>query len=179
MINGKRVLFISAPVGAGHIRAAQAVSRMLNVNHDCHTELCNIFDLFHPVIGKTILNTYLKTLGVFPDLYGAIYGWGNRSNMALAGRELVSQAFAARMLKYINKFQPTAIVCTHATPAGLVAWLKKKKLVTIPAAAVITDFVVHRLWVYPEFDHYFVAHSAMVNYLSQYGISPQSVFVTG
>jgi len=179
LTNSKRVLFISAPVGAGHIRAAQAVSRMLNVNHDCHTELCNIFDLFHPVIGKTILNTYLKTLDVFPDLYGSMYGWGNRSNLALAGRELVSQAFAGRMLKYINKFQPTAIVCTHATPAGLVAWLKKKKLITIPAAAVITDFVVHRLWVYPEFDHYFVAHSAMVRYLSQYGITPQSVFVTG
>ncbi|SMC66950.1 MGDG synthase family glycosyltransferase [Sporomusa malonica] len=174
-----RVLFISAPIGAGHIRAAQAVSQMLKVNYSCHTELCNIFDFFHPAIGQTILKTYLKILDIFPQAYGTMYGWGNQNNLALFGRELVSQVLAGRMLDYINKIQPSVIVCTHATPAGMVAWLKKKCLVTVPTAAIITDFVVHRLWVYPEFDHYFVAHSAMAEYLSQHGVESTSVAITG
>ncbi|HWR43182.1 MGDG synthase family glycosyltransferase [Sporomusa sp.] len=174
-----RVLLISAPIGAGHIRAAQSVSQMLKVNHSCHTELCNIFDLFHPAIGQTILKAYLKILNIFPQAYGTMYGWGNQSRLALIGREWVSQVLAGRMLDYINKFQPSVIVCTHATPAGLVAWLKKKGLIRVPAAAIITDFVVHRLWVYPEFEHYFVAHPAMAEYLSQNGILPQSIVVTG
>lgn len=174
-----RVLFISAPIGAGHFKAAQAVSQLLRLHHSCHTELCNVFDFCHPFIGRTILKCYLKILATFPHAYGAMYGWGNQSRLALLGRELVSQLLAQRMLAYIKQFQPAAIVCTHATPAGLVAWLKRKGLITVPAAAIITDFVAHRLWVYPEFEHYFVAHPAMTEYLSQQGINPRSVVVTG
>ncbi|WP_425060843.1 Processive diacylglycerol beta-glucosyltransferase [Sporomusa carbonis] len=175
-----RVLFISAPIGAGHIKAAQAVSRMMEVSlPDTKTELCNIFDFFSPAIGQTILNTYLKILDVLPQAYGTLYSWGNQSRLALWGRELISQFLARYMLDYIEKFQPSVIVCTHATPAGLVAWLKKRQLLTIPAVAVITDFVVHRLWVYSELDHYFVAHTGMAEYLEQYGISPQNISITG
>ncbi|QDR80476.1 Processive diacylglycerol beta-glucosyltransferase [Sporomusa termitida] len=174
-----RVLFMSAPIGAGHFKAAQSVSQLLRLHHSCHTELCSIFDFCHPFIGRTVLKGYLQILATFPQAYGAMYGWGNQSRLALLGRELVSQLFARRMVAYIKQFQPSVIVCTHATPAGLVAWLKKKGLITVPAAAIITDFVAHRLWVYPEFEHYFVAHPAMADYLSQQGILPQSIVVTG
>ena len=178
MVN-KRILFISAPIGSGHIRAAQAVSQILQVQHACETELCSVFDFFPPVIGQAILAIYLKILAVFPALYGTAYGWGNQSRMALFGRELISRFLAKRMLNYINEFQPAVIVCTHATPAGLVAWLKKKGSITVPTVAIITDFVVHRLWVYPEIDYYFVAHTAMSDYLCQYGIAADSIAITG
>ena len=177
MVN-KRILFISAPIGAGHIRAAQAVSQILRDNYACQTELCNIFDFFPPAIGKTILAIYLKILDAFPAIYGTAYGWGNKSRLALLGRELISQLLAKRMLHYINEFQPDMIVCTHATPAGLVAWLKKQSLITVPTAAIITDFIVHRLWVYPEIDCYFVAHPAMVHYLRKHDIAA-AIAVTG
>lgn len=175
----KRILFISAPIGAGHIRAAQAVSQILREKHSCQTELCNVFDFFPRAIGQAILSIYLKILDVFPALYATAYSWGNQSRMALVGRELISRFLARRMLHYINKFQPAVIVCTHATPAGLVAWLKKHGLITVPTVAVITDFIVHRLWVYPEIDYYFVANSAMSRYLQQYGIAADTTFVTG
>lgn len=178
MVN-KRILFISAPIGAGHIKAAQAVSQILQGKHACQTKLCNVFDFFPPAIGQLILKIYLKILAVFPAIYGTAYGWGNQSRVALFGRELISRFLAKRMLNYINEFQPAFIVCTHATPAGLVAWLKKQGLITVPTAAVITDFIVHRLWVYSEIDYYFVAHSAMSHYLQQYGIAADAIAVTG
>ncbi|MBP2635796.1 MAG: ugtP 1 [Firmicutes bacterium] len=175
----KRILFISAPIGAGHIRAAQAVSQILREEYACQTELCNVFDFFPRVIGQAILTAYLKILEVVPVLYGTAYRWGNQSRIALQGREFISRFLAGRMLHYIRTFQPEIIVCTHATPAGLVAWLKRKGLITVPVAAVITDFVVHRLWVYSEIDYYFVAHNAMVQYLQHYGIAADTVAVTG
>lgn len=178
-MSNKRILFISAPIGAGHIRAAQAVSQVLTMKHACETELCNVFDFFPPTIGQAILAIYLKILTVCPALYGTAYGWGNQSRMALVGRELISRFLAKRMLTYINEYQPAVIVCTHATPAGLVAWLKKKRLVTVPTVAIVTDFVVHRLWVYSEIDYYFVAHLALADYLRQYGIAADSIAATG
>ncbi len=174
------VLFISAPIGSGHIRAAQAVGHLLKITKpDCRIELCNVFDFFHPVLGQTILKTYLKALNLFPQAYGSVYSWGNESRLALAGREVISQLLARRMVNYINSFQPSVVVCTHATPAGLIAWCKQKGLLTVPAAAVITDFVVHRLWVYPELEHYFVAHDGMAEYLGKCGIAREAVTVTG
>lgn len=179
-MTNNNVLFMSAPIGAGHIRAAQAVSQMLKItNPACKTELCNVFDFFHPAIGQTILKSYLRLLDIFPQAYGSMYSWGNQSQMALLGRDLISRLLARRMANYICNFQPSVIVCTHATPAGLVAWCKKNGLLTVPAIGIITDFVIHRLWVYPEFDHYFVAHTGMVEYLSKYGIAHKSVTVSG
>lgn len=176
----KKILFITAPIGAGHIKAAQAVSQTITASHpDLQTEICNVFDFFHPIIGNTILKTYLKILGIFPQAYGAMYSWGNQSELALYGREIVSRFLARRMVNYIDSFQPSVIVCTHATPAGLVAWSKRKGLLSVPAAAIITDFVIHRLWVYPEMDRYFVSHENMVEYLNGYGITRKSVTITG
>lgn len=175
----KRVLFMSAPIGAGHIRAAQAVSQILSHDYACQTKLCNVFDFFPSFIGQTILKIYLKILDVFPAVYGSAYKWGNQSRLALWGRGLISRILARRMVSYIHDFQPAVIVCTHATPAGIVAWLKNNHLLTVPVVAVITDFAVHRLWVYPEIDCYFVAHSAMAHYLCQHGIALKDIAVTG
>lgn len=175
-----RALFISAPVGAGHIRAAQAVSASLCKGYTyTETKIANIFDFFNPSLGRIILNTYLKILKIFPKLYGMAYSWGNESYVALAGRQIISAYLAKRMEKYIMEYKPTVIVCTHATPAGLVAHLIRKNKLTIPVVAVVTDFVVHRLWIYPEIKHYIVANRAMRDLLTQYGIESNCIKVIG
>lgn len=172
MIKPAKILFISAPIGSGHIRAAEAISKAVtSVRPDITTHLANIFDFFSQFWGKALLNTYLKVLGVFPRAYGTMYGWGNTSKLALLGRQVISRFLANRMYRYIQEYQPALIVCTHATPAGLVAYLLKQKKINIPTIAVVTDFVVHRLWIYDEIDYYFVASEELRNVLEQYHVS--------
>lgn len=166
-----RVLFLTAPIGSGHTRAAQAVSAAIKkLDPHAETKVANVFDLFHPWIGQTILSVYLRILACFPSLYGSMYGWGNNSAFAITGREIISSFLARQMHTYIKSFQPDAIICTHATPAGLVAFLARKKAFKLPSFAIVTDFVVHRLWVYPEIDYYYVAHPALRDYLADHGI---------
>jgi len=175
-----KILFISAPVGAGHIKAAQAVISALCKQNPCiETKMANVFDFFSPFIGKNILKVYLRILEAFPQLYGMAYSWGNESYFALAGRKLISGYLARRMEKYILDYNPTAIICTHATPAGLVAHLIKKKRVNMPVVAIVTDFVVHRLWIYPEIDNYIVANLAMRDFLVEHGIKSNNIAVMG
>lgn len=176
----KRVLFISAPIGSGHLRAAQAVGRVLgNKTAQIEIEFANVFDFFHPLLGKAILKFYLKILQVFPDLYAGAYNWGNNSRQALFFRNIISKYLAKRMYTYIERIEPAAIVCTHATPAGLVAYLVRKKQITVPAFAIITDFVVHRMWVHEGFTQYFVAHDEMRNYLYCHGVEFNNSQVCG
>ncbi|EAX48680.1 Monogalactosyldiacylglycerol synthase [Thermosinus carboxydivorans Nor1] len=175
-----RVLFITAPIGAGHVRAAQAVSKALqDFQPGVETAIANVFDFFPAVIGKSILKIYLAILDLIPGAYGAMYGWGNKSPLAVTGRELISKYLARQMRHYIFQYQPSAVVCTHATPAGLIAHLAKTTDFDIPTFAVITDFVVHRLWVYPEIGHYFVANETMRNYLIEHGLDSARISVIG
>jgi processive 1,2-diacylglycerol beta-glucosyltransferase len=175
-----KILFISAPVGAGHIQAARSISTAMCRQHeDLETKMANIFDFFNPYVGKVILNAYLKVLKLFPKLYGLMYGWGNESHIALLGRQFVSRYLSKKMEKYIMEYNPDVIVCTHATPAGLVAYLMKHKELRIPVVVVVTDFVVHRLWVYPEIQHYIVANENMRNFLTEHGIKENCTSVMG
>ena len=180
MGQGKRILFMTAPIGAGHTRAAQAVQQALQVHSPRSvSKIANIFDCFHPVLGQGLLRAYLKLLALMPSLYGGMYRWGNDSPVALRGRELISRFLAARMIRYIDEYQPDAIVCTHATPAGLAAFLRRRGRIRIPVAAVVTDFVLHRLWIYREVDCYYVAHAGLQESLDLYGIPRERSIVTG
>lgn len=171
MSKQSRVLFITAPIGSGHIRAAQAISKAVREqNPQVETFIANIFDFISPIIGRTILKVYLKVLECFPQVYGMAYGWGNSNKLALLGREYISSYMSGKMRDFIDKYSPSVIVCTHATPAGMIAQLMKKQQLDVPSIAVVTDFTVHRLWIYPELDYYFVAHSGMQNSLSEYGV---------
>ncbi len=171
----RKVLFISAPVGAGHVRAARATgAALVRLAPDVAAEFANVFDFFSPRLGRAILGVYLKILEVFPQAYGMAYGWGNSSRLALAGRALVSRYLAGRMERYIAALGPDAVVVTHATPAGLVAHLLASDRLRLPTAAVVTDYVVHRLWVYPELDRYFVANEALRDYLAEHGVAKAS-----
>lgn len=166
-----RVLLISAPIGAGHMRAAEAVAAALKRRDaDIETEITNIFSLVSPQFGKFILNGYLKILATVPKLYGRLYGWGNTNRLALWGRDMLNRYLAKKMYTYIKNYRPSVIICTHATPAGLSAYLLKKQLICIPVFAVVTDFVVHRLWVYPEISRYFVADDVLREYLFTKGV---------
>jgi processive 1,2-diacylglycerol beta-glucosyltransferase len=175
-----KILFISAPVGAGHIQAARSISTAMRRQHDdVETKIANIFDFFNPFVGKTILNVYLKILKLYPKLYGMMYGWGNESYFALLGRQLISNYLAEKMEEYIMEYTPDAIVCTHATPAGLVAYLMKHKRLKIPVVVIVTDFVVHRLWVYSEIQHYIVANEEMRESLTVHGVEENRIVVVG
>lgn len=175
-----RVLFITAPIGSGHIRAAQAISKAVHEQSpQADTFIANIFDFINPAIGGAILKVYLKILEYFPQAYGMAYGWGNSNKLALLGREYISRYMAGKMRNFIDKYSPSVIVCTHATPAGMVAQLIKEQQLDVPSFAAVTDFTVHRLWIYPELDYYFVANSGMQKVLSGCGVSEKKSQAVG
>lgn len=175
-----KVLFLSAPIGAGHVRAAQATGAALRrLAPEVATEFASVFDFFSPRLGRMILGGYLKVLDVFPQAYGAAYGWGNSSRLALAGRSMVSGFLASRLAGYLQASRPDTIVATHATPAGLMAHLAARGGLTVPTVGVVTDFVVHRLWVYSEIGTYCVAGETMRDFLAASGVPRERSAATG
>lgn len=180
MSKRQAVLFISVPIGSGHVKAAQAIGDEI-IRQAPETDIyhANLFDFLQPGLGALIFRTYLNILAYFPKAYGLMYSWGNKSRLATSGGEWVNAFLARRMLKYINRIKPAAIVCTHATPAGLIAYLRKRHVLPASTSVVVTDFVVHRLWVYPEIETYFVATEEMREFLAGFGIATERSYAMG
>lgn len=175
-----RVALLATSFGSGHIKAARAVEQAVTArNKVVRTLFIDSFIASAPILTKVIINLYLRILSYMPSLYGYVYAWGNRSHVALWGRKLISLRLAFSTCSQLTAFAPQAVICTHASPAGAVSRLKNQGLLTAPLIAVITDFVVHRLWIFDEVDIFAVAHEKTAGQLLAAGVAPERIRITG
>jgi processive 1,2-diacylglycerol beta-glucosyltransferase len=179
-----KIMFITAPIGSGHVRAAQAVEKAVNelaLSQQCRvlTVQYSLFDFIPKQLAHLILSSYFWLLSCCPMIYGGMYQWGNQSSLALVGRNLFNKLLAGRMEQTVIEECPDIIVCTHASAGGVVVELIKNKVCNVPLLAVVTDFVVHRLWIYPEVMRYFVAYEGLKQYFVRHAIPENRVSVTG
>ncbi|MBU2702026.1 2-amino-4-hydroxy-6-hydroxymethyldihydropteridine diphosphokinase [Sporomusaceae bacterium BoRhaA] len=179
-----KIMFMTVPIGAGHMRAAQAVEQAVNElakkENSCITTVqYNLFDFLPQKLTNKVLSIYLAMLSWCPSVYGGLYEWGNESALALLGRNLFNRFIAWRMRRAVLDFRPDMIVCSHASAAGVASQLIRKKVYQVPIVAVVTDFVVHRFWIYSEVTHYFVALEKLKQYLVDHAIQTEQISVTG
>jgi processive 1,2-diacylglycerol beta-glucosyltransferase len=175
-----RVVLLTTSLGAGHLRAAQAIEQAIQEHcPNVETRLIDSFTSTAPWLTRLVVNFYLHILAWMPWLYKYLYNWGNRTKAALWLRNVLSYRLAFSTRAQLRRLQPDVIVCSHASPTGAVCRLKKRGELAIPLIAVITDFVAHRLWIYDEVDIYMVAHEGLRDKLIHMGVAPKKIQVTG
>lgn len=82
MFKPLRVLFLTAPIGSGQTRAAQAVNKSilkLGKMPRVETKIADISEIAGQKIWQIHVKNYYKFLHVLPSAYGKIYNWGNKS----------------------------------------------------------------------------------------------------
>lgn len=150
-----RILILSAPIGSGHRLAAEALKEYLESLPGVVVEHGNVFSFFPGFLGRTFLKCYMKLLDYCPWLYELAYKWGNRGGGSLWLRALINRSLAWLGRSYILKQRPDAVIATHATPAGIVSYIKKSHPLWL--GCVITDYTVHRWWLVEGADTYFIS----------------------
>lgn len=174
------VLIVSASIGSGHTQAANAVKAELERQHpDVRVAVVDFLEGDNFSLNTFIKETYLKMIDVFPDMYDLLYRWSQASHNGTTVRNLMSWVLKKRMLRLVDRYRPDLIVFTHPFPCGAACHLKRKDMLTIPLAGVITDYAIHRLWLYNEVDSYFVAVPDLKATLIQQGIAADKIHVTG
>lgn len=180
----KRVLVLSASVGAGHLRAAQAVELALRELDPAATvrnvdvlELTNA--AFRRVYGKAYLDLVNKAphvLGYFYDLLDQPRpGRQVTDRLRLAVEKLNLRPF----LRFLGSEPWDVIVNTHFLPAELIASLRRQGESATPQLTVTTDFETHRLWVNQPCDRYFTAANEGAAYLEYWGVPARDITVSG
>ena len=180
----RRILVLSASVGAGHLRAAEAVeaaARELDpdavVKHIDVLTLTN--KLFRQLYGRAYLDLVNKlphALGYFYDLMDQEPSPSRKSDRL---RQLVQKLNLGKFLHLLSTDAWDVVINTHFLPAEIIAGLKREGKFAAPQLTVVTDFESHRLWANEPCEHYFTATTEAALALRRWGVPPSATSITG
>lgn len=171
----KRLLVLSASIGAGHVKAAEALCQSYTQNFGgeaCHLDF---FRYSTPRFSHWVEQAYYLVTKHTPAVYKLLYEIEDRPNSPIKKFEPYIGLKKYRAM--LESFRPDIILCTHFLPAAVVSYMYSKY--PIPNGVVLTDYVSHPMWVHDNNQIFFVAHEGMVDELKALGVAEEKVKVTG
>ncbi len=180
----KRVLVLSASVGAGHLRAAQAVDLALReLDPSAVVKTMDVLDLtnaaFRRVYGKAYLDLVNKAPHVLGYFYDLLDGPPSSRRKSDRLRLAVEKLNLRPLLRFLRDEPSDIIVNTHFLPAEMIASLRRRGELNTPQFTATTDFETHRLWVNQPCDRYFTATEEGAVYLQHWGVPATATTVSG
>lgn len=171
----KRLLILSASIGAGHMRAGDALSRVYEERFDGRAYHVDFLRYALPGFGRMVEGSYYFTTKYIPFLYKFLYYLEDRPNSLFKKAEILLGLKKCDEL--VRRYRPQAILSTHPFPALVVSELYSR--IPVPSGVVLTDYVSHSVWANPYTQRFFVAHPAMVEQLVREGAPRERIRVTG
>ncbi len=173
----KRVLVISARMGAGHDGAAKELCvRLEQRGHQ--TRMVDFLDA-SPSVGKFLKKTYELQLSKAPWSYELLYRiwtWSRALTPPLVF--ILSLFFERRLRQWADDYQADVIVTTYPFASVVLgrARIKRRKKLEIPVSTFLTDFAVHPLWVHKGVDSHICVHpraaQAVYNLTGEFATAP-------
>lgn len=175
-----RILVLSASVGAGHVRAAEAVEAALDrTGAPVTTTNYDALAFMAPAFRKVYRDGYFDLVRRAPRILGWLYDATDKPFHKDVVRLKLEQAGATRLLRKIREYDPDVAICTHFLPAALLDRERRKNRCRARIVTVVTDFEVHGMWLNAPSDHYFVATAEARAHLEAMRIPPSAITVSG
>lgn len=180
----RRILVLSASVGAGHLRAAEAVELAIReLDPAAEVRNLDVLDFTNATFRRLYGRSYLDLVNRAPHVLGYFYDLMDRPpsprHKSDRLRYLVEKLNLGKFLRFLREEPWDAIVNTHFLPAELIAARKRKGEIQTPQFTVTTDFETHRLWINQPCEHYFTATDEGAVNLQHWGVPAQDITVTG
>jgi processive 1,2-diacylglycerol beta-glucosyltransferase len=181
-----RILILSASVGGGHLRAAEAMELALRERApNASIRNLDVLTLANKAFRRIYGKGYLDVATHAPHFLGYVYDLLDRpkdkegdfepDRLRIALEKLNMQPF----LRLLKSETWDMVVNTHFLPAEIIGSLRSTGRISVPQVTVTTDFMTHRLWVQEPCEHYFAATMESAVYLTSWGVAPGRVSVTG
>jgi processive 1,2-diacylglycerol beta-glucosyltransferase len=179
-----RILVLSASVGAGHVRAAQAVELALReMAPGATVRNVDVLTLTGPVFRRLYGTSYLDLVNHAPHLLGMIYDITDRAPARGRKRDrlrsLVQRVNLGRVIRLLKEEPWDAVVNTHFLPADIIATLRRRRKAAQRQITVVTDFDAHAFWVNQPCEEYCVATEEAALSLAHWGVPRETIRVTG
>jgi processive 1,2-diacylglycerol beta-glucosyltransferase len=180
-----RILVLSASVGAGHVRAAEAVELALRqIVPKATVKNIDVLSLTNAAFRHVYGKAYLDLVNKAPHVLGYFYDLMDRPRRSAQShsdrlRLLVERLNLKRFVELLEGESSDLVINTHFLPAEIIASLRRQERLSVPQVTVTTDFETHRLWVNQPCDHYFTATEEGALYLHSWGVPQSATTPTG
>jgi processive 1,2-diacylglycerol beta-glucosyltransferase len=178
----KKILLLSVSIGAGHVRAAQAIHAAAEKKDNIQILHLDALDYVSSSFRKLYSDLYLKMVAKLPALWGYLYQVSHdasSSSFSEKIRRAVERLSTRNLRQAILEFNPDAIICTHFLPAEILDRMIRKKDIDCPVWVQVTDFDLHRMWLHEHMAGYFAATDEIAYRMRAAGISADNIHVVG
>jgi processive 1,2-diacylglycerol beta-glucosyltransferase len=175
-----KILIASASVGAGHVRAAEAVELALRQT-GAPLEIRNddVLSFTPKAFRKVYRDAYFQMVARSPQVVGWLYHATDKPFHKDVVQRKVEQANTLQFVKATRAFDADVAICTHFLPTALLDRERRHGRFRGRIVTVVTDFEVHGMWLSVPSDHYFVATDEARAYLEALGIDAAKITVSG
>lgn len=180
-----RILILSASVGAGHLRAAQAAEAAAKqMLPDAAVENVDVLTRTNAAFRRVYGTAYLDFVNKAPHALGYFYDLMDQPSRSGKNRtdrliHAVEKLNLRPFMELLTRCDWDLVINTHFQPAKIIAGLRRDGRLDVPQVTVTTDFETHRLWVNELCEHYFTATEEGARYLESFGVPAGKVTATG
>ena len=149
----KKILIITGSFGNGHMQVTQSIVNQLNEMNLNHLSVIQ-HDLFmeaHPIMTSICKKWYINSFKYFRNTYKRFYY--SRPNEL--DKCFYKYYGLNKLINLLIKEKPDLILLTFPTPVMSV--LTEQFNINIPIATVMTDYRMHKNWITPYSQRYYVA----------------------
>ena len=179
-----RILILHAAVGSGHTTAANALADAFRRKQQGEVRVDDILDYGTQLFREGLIRSYLQVSGRAPLLWKMLYESSDIADPDAAAattmlRARIDRLPVRRLERFVNTYAPDAIVCTHMFPLTVLQRLKSQGALRQPLYCVITDYMVHSMWINSIVDGYFLASNPTRDAMLARRVPPSILHVTG
>jgi len=171
----KKILIITGSFGNGHMQVTQSIVNQLNEMNLNHLSVIQ-HDLFmeaHPIMTSICKKWYINSFKYFRNTYKRFYY--SRPNEL--DKCFYKYYGLNKLINLLIKEKPDLILLTFPTPVMSV--LTEQFNINIPIATVMTDYRMHKNWITPYSQRYYVATKDTKDDLIEAGVPASYIKVTG
>lgn len=180
MAETKRVLILAVRFGSGHWQAALALKKALLKAHPAiKVEVVNYLVFTGFLFDKITRLTYHDLIIRVPPVYRRFFSYTDQMHPGSLFQRFIKICGVPTFRRYLRHETPDLIISTFPVPSAVVSRLKQRGLVNCPLVTVVTDYVLHQLWIQPNTDLYLVANSIMADELVRRGVPRERAAATG
>lgn len=178
----KKILLLSVSIGAGHVRAAQAIQAAAHENDGVQILHLDALDFVSGAFRKLYSDLYLKMVAKLPAVWGYLYQASHDATADSLSEKIrrgIERLSTRALRQEILNFNPDAIVCTHFLPAEILDRMIRKESISCPVWVQVTDFDLHRMWVHEHMSGYFAANEEVAYRMRAAGVPAENIHVLG
>ncbi|KIQ93363.1 Processive diacylglycerol glucosyltransferase [Anoxybacillus thermarum] len=172
----KKVLILTASFGNGHMQVAKTIEQECMHQGIEHVVISNLFAESYPRMNHMTEYMYLKSYSIGRPIYRLFY-YGIEK---IYDKKFINWSYymgKKRLMALLTSEKPDIIV--HTFPMIGVSQFLFRKGFVIPTFSVLTDYCLHKIWIQPYVDQYYVATNDLKQQMVCAGVSESNVCVTG